>query len=1225
MPYAILDHSGRVVGMLAGRPPRPPPGVRDTWDDAVADVTEAIHKARKQFSFAADDLAHRRGDFPARLFGVSHGGGQTHPCIAKQSSPENAAILDGLRLNPSLIRIAGYGSSAFAFYAPKLWRALCNQSRVPLPHDGTLRWNFNSSIFPCATINFGPQSICFDHIDNGNAAAGWCDIVGFGNYDPQKGGHLVLFDIKKIIVFPPGSHILIPSSIMRHGNTPVADNETRVGFTQYAAGGLFRWVENGFQTVDGYTKANPKLRQKLDAAAPTRFATLLKLYSKVDDLIADRMEVFGGGGIAVPTNTNHTILRNPEQTTIRRELQKMPWSKEKQRRRQRRIDKKARKTARLWAEGVRETVLAPHIAPYADALSRSWVHERDYLAKVQNHYHAVIPWRLPDDEEPPLPLPEYNPSLLTPRENLTEEEQQLKSQTIGRRNKKTNMDPEHNPFAALLTQLTGLAKPPQRARQGWQQFMHERNDDVIGPAVSAAWQKKIADGLEDEDANNVSFRAEIARKLFKELSVEEQAVYMDNAKKAKEVAMADYKQAVARALSKESRSPALRQQCLDNVASFMGPIMQGLRDMTGYHWLLIGGGPTPRLEGEIGTVHLHAGLNLANVPMHWRQWDETRFDSGVVAFFKEYLNTCFTPEDCTAAALPSASLDGASYTIPHDPAGIRSERDSDSDSSDGSDSDSSSDTSRSSIDSDLPSPAKATSKKKKKAKANKENDAKAAPGKRKRAGSGAMTAKKKQKHPAAPSLSTPLPAQAAPPPTPLPSQALPSPAAPPPTPLPSEPAGNTSVLSTEKAPRGSRLSEHELIRNQSLARNKKMLEELGLPTQLEDMQLGLVAPQPSRPKPKPKKKIAPAAPQRKSARKSSGQLSSKDTRGSLQDEGGELGDRQEADGDVLMGERRDNGLLQAATVSGDESLSPIANPLDFRPSAPATPSSLHASPSALPRPVSPVAALPSAVPSTDAPPMAVAIPPTPAAALLTTTTATEASAASPPPRASSSAVPLQDSTVPFVAAASTPPLAAHPATGQALAKRYIPPTSVKSSWLGAPLLEITAHNLGAGYSQALDLLCKLEIVYGLKSSTASFQSPRGKKVPLPPKPAVLHTWVKDGRGRLLKPEVTDAAIMSKSWWKYWLALQPSWRGTAIPLSIVPVDELPHDRSHWGSLVLPGINGMLGIVACLYWWGCTATGITLKDVNDRGSLEDWEAAVSDVTYVLQGLLRVAQKV
>ncbi|KAF7975994.1 hypothetical protein HWV62_8158 [Athelia sp. TMB] len=913
---------------------------------------------------------------------------------------------------------------------------------------------------------------------------------------------------------------------MRHGNTPVADNETRVGFTQYAAGGLFRWVENGFQTVDGCTKANPKLRQKLDAAAPTRFATLLKLYSKVDDLIADRMEVFGGGDdyhlihrALLNTNTDHTILRNPEQTTIRREVQKNAL-----------VQRKTTVTSATHRqEGTQDS---PSLgrrclrdAPYADTLSRSWVHERDYLAKVQNHYHAVIPWRLPDDEEPPLPLPEYNPSLLAPRENLTEEEQQLKSQTIGRRNKairrwlkyqarkltssfkKTNMDPEHNPFAALLTQLTGLAKPPQRARQGWQQFMHERNDDVIGPAVSAAWQKKIADGLEDEDANNVSFRAEIARKLFKELSVEEQAVYMDNAKKAKEVAMADYKQAVARALSKESRSPALRQQCLDNVASFMGPIMQGLRDMTGYHWLLIGGGPTPRLEGEIGTVHLHAGLNLANVPMHWRQWDETRFNSGVVAFFKEYLNTCFTPEDCTAAALPSASLDGASYTIPHEPAGIRSERDSDSDSSDGSNSDSSSDTSRSSIDSDLPSPAKATSKKKKKAKPNKENDARAAPGKRKRAGSGAMTAKKKQKRPAAPSLSTPLPAQAVPPPTPPPSQALPSPAAPPPTPLPSEPAGNTGVLSTEKAPRGSRLSEHELIRNH----------------------------------------------------------------------------------------------------------------------APATPSSLHASPSALPRPVSPVAALPSAVPSTDAPPMAVAIPPTPAAALLTTTTATEASAASPPPRASSSAVPLQDSTVPFVAAASTPPLAAHPATGQALAKRYIPPTSVKSSWLGAPLLEITAHNLGAGYSQALDLLCKLEIVYGLKSSTASFQSPRGKKVPLPPKPAVLHTWVKDGRGRLLKPEVTDAAIMSKSWWKYWLALQPSWRGTAIPLSIVPVDELPHDRSHWGSLVLPGINGMLGIVACLYWWGCTATGITLKDVNDRGSLEDWEAAVSDVTYVLQGLLRVAQKV
>ncbi|KAF7972627.1 hypothetical protein HWV62_17376 [Athelia sp. TMB] len=292
-PVAILDHARRIVAMLVGRPARPPAGKADTWDEAVEAVTAAIAQARGQFSFADGDLEHRRGNFPARLFGVSHGGGQTSPCVAKQSSKENVAVLEELRLNPSLNRIAGFGSAAFAFYAPKLWRHYANTFESLYSRDAALRWNFNSSIFPCATINFGPQTVCFDHIDNGNAAAGWCDIFAMGDYNPQKGGHLILFDIKKVIVFPPGSHVLIPSSLMRHGNTPISKGETRMGFTQYAAGGLFRWVKNDFQTVENCSKQDPVLHAKLAAAAETRFATLLTLYSKLDDLVQDRKMAFG--------------------------------------------------------------------------------------------------------------------------------------------------------------------------------------------------------------------------------------------------------------------------------------------------------------------------------------------------------------------------------------------------------------------------------------------------------------------------------------------------------------------------------------------------------------------------------------------------------------------------------------------------------------------------------------------------------------------------------------------------------------------------------------------------------------------------------------------------------------------------------------------------------------------------------------------------------------------
>lgn len=100
----------------------------------------------------------------------------------------------------------------------------------------------------------------------------------------------------------------------------------------------------------------------------------------------------------------------------------------------RRMKKAERATSKMWAEGCRESILLPHIEPYADAAARSFVAERDYVRGVQNEYHQRIPWRLPDDEEPPLPLADYDPNLITPIEVLTAEEQTLKSKTIAKKN-----------------------------------------------------------------------------------------------------------------------------------------------------------------------------------------------------------------------------------------------------------------------------------------------------------------------------------------------------------------------------------------------------------------------------------------------------------------------------------------------------------------------------------------------------------------------------------------------------------------------------------------------------------------------------------------------------------------------------------------------------------------------------------------------------------------------
>lgn len=149
----------------------------------------------------------------------------------------------------------------------------------------SLRRCFPGSIFAACTFNFGPRAITAPHIDFANLSWGWCAITALGNFDPDRGGHLILWDLKLVIRFLPGSTILLPSALIRHSNVAIQAHEHRCLFTQYTAGGIFRWIRNGFKTDLVYraTASAEELaaRETEDAA---RWEEGMGMYSIIDDL-----------------------------------------------------------------------------------------------------------------------------------------------------------------------------------------------------------------------------------------------------------------------------------------------------------------------------------------------------------------------------------------------------------------------------------------------------------------------------------------------------------------------------------------------------------------------------------------------------------------------------------------------------------------------------------------------------------------------------------------------------------------------------------------------------------------------------------------------------------------------------------------------------------------------------------------------------------------------------
>ncbi|KAJ7470076.1 hypothetical protein B0H11DRAFT_1920231, partial [Mycena galericulata] len=350
----------------------------------------------------------------------------------------------------------------------------------------------------------------------------------------------------------------------------------------------------------------------------------------------------------------------------------------------RRKSKELRKSNKMWAEGARKDLLKPHIEDYADALDRGWRAERDYLQKVASEYHARITAAV---------------------ETLTDEERAerharievlnvrirrwLKYRARSLRRKLSSKVDVSNPFSVLLSKLAGI-KVPHKARQAYQQYMHESYKTVMrrwsrraGPPIGRLQRRcqPQESGCFLPCRNLAGTFAALPE--AERVALAKRAV--DEARKLK----AEYDAAMK---AGPSKTPEFRQRCIDAFGPFMVPLMKGLEEYTGLQGMIIMGGPMPKFNGEIGTIHLSVGRNLAAVPVPFPTWNKERFTRDVVDFMKEYLRTAYTSEQCAEAALPPPTLGDAPYSFPKDDDDDDSGSDSDSD-SDSSSSDSSSESS----------------------------------------------------------------------------------------------------------------------------------------------------------------------------------------------------------------------------------------------------------------------------------------------------------------------------------------------------------------------------------------------------------------------------------------------------------------------------------------------------------------------------------------------------
>ncbi|KAJ7059181.1 hypothetical protein C8F01DRAFT_989740 [Mycena amicta] len=157
-----------------------------------------------------------------------------------------------------------------------------------------------------------------------------------------------------------------------------------------------------------------------------------------------------------------------------------------------------------------------------------------------------------------------------------------------------------------------------------------------------------------------------------------------------------------------------------------------------------------------------------------------------------------------------------------------------------------------------------------------------------------------------------------------------------------------------------------------------------------------------------------------------------------------------------------------------------------------------------------------------------------------------------------------------------------------------------SQWLQETWDEIVSEPLTRSYRKLLEAFVAFEEGHGWTDGSKSLSAVG--------RPKQIQQWIR--AARIATPAMTKPhKRYDIEFWTWWKVLQPAWRNAKTEWPEMAAPQRWEVGGDWGKLEVPGKNGLVSVVAGLYWWG--------QDGRQANSFSPaWTSAVKDVTWALE---------